>query len=494
MNHRIPQKVKKLIQEKEWYHQRFDGSPLYLYFIAEAELAKEPRKPVGTEANVRVSFFKDGKADWYLDLADVRRGSKVMIELAKKDPQIGAKLLKKWKKDELLAQKFFDNFNKINLKKINNKELLRLFYEYYRLFCNRFTSSAIIDHFALGTDKYIAELLHNEMGSTDKRSDFMTAFSIATAPVHQSFINRAEMDLLEITIKYPYNQKRLQAYQQKYFWINNNYITSKVLSVGHFRKEIRRWLKAGNIKSKYVQLKNASKNNAVKKIALFKKYKFSPLLKNLLKISEDFTWWQDERKKASYLNIYLGTNIVGEMARRIGYDKESTKFLLPREVATMFKLRKPTNQELKNRMMGSAFVVWRGSEFIATGQAVSELNKIMFEGKKRDVVKDIRGLTASVGRVVGPVKIVGSVKEVGKVQKGDILVAVMTRPDYIAGIRKAAAIVTNEGGITCHAAIVARELNIPCIIATKIATEVLKDGDVVEVNANHGVVTVLKKQ
>ncbi len=67
--------------------------------------------------------------------------------------------------------------------------------------------------------------------------------------------------------------------------------------------------------------------------------------------------------------------------------------------------------------------------------------------------------------------------------------------DFIAEaeIKKAAAIVTNEGGITCHAAIVSRELGIPCIIGTKIATEVLKDGDMVEVNANHGVVTVIKR-
>jgi pyruvate,water dikinase len=62
----------------------------------------------------------------------------------------------------------------------------------------------------------------------------------------------------------------------------------------------------------------------------------------------------------------------------------------------------------------------------------------------------------------------------------------MTRPDYVPAMKKAAAIVTNEGGITCHAAIVSRELGIPCIIGTKIATEVFKDGDVVEVNANHG--------
>jgi pyruvate,water dikinase len=68
----------------------------------------------------------------------------------------------------------------------------------------------------------------------------------------------------------------------------------------------------------------------------------------------------------------------------------------------------------------------------------------------------------------------------------------MTSPDYMLAARKAAAIITDEGGITCHAAIIARELGIPCIIGTKIGTKVLHDGDLVEVNANHGWVKKIK--
>ena len=67
----------------------------------------------------------------------------------------------------------------------------------------------------------------------------------------------------------------------------------------------------------------------------------------------------------------------------------------------------------------------------------------------------------------------------------------MTRPEYLPAMKKSLAIVTDEGGITSHAAIVSRELKIPCIIGTKTATQVLKDGDLVQVNANHGQVTVL---
>ena len=64
----------------------------------------------------------------------------------------------------------------------------------------------------------------------------------------------------------------------------------------------------------------------------------------------------------------------------------------------------------------------------------------------------------------------------------------MTFPSFIAAMEKAAAFVTDEGGILCHAAIVSREMNKPCVIATKIATKIFKDGDLVEVDADKGVV------
>jgi len=137
-------------------------------------------------------------------------------------------------------------------------------------------------------------------------------------------------------------------------------------------------------------------------------------------------------------------------------------------------------------------LVSRSGFKIITGKQVDLVKKIVVGKNGQDTVQDIRGLSASTGRAIGKVKVVGSAKEIDKVKSGDILVAVMTRPDYIAGMKKAAAIVTNEGGITCHAAIVSRELGIPCIIGTKIATHVFKDGDMVEVNANHGWVRKIK--
>ena len=93
----------------------------------------------------------------------------------------------------------------------------------------------------------------------------------------------------------------------------------------------------------------------------------------------------------------------------------------------------------------------------------------------------------------GKVKIISSDKNLGKIKDGDILVASMTMPKYLPAMKKASAFVTDEGGITCHAAIIAREMRKPCIIGTKIATQVLKDGDLVEVDAERGIVTIVEK-
>ena len=100
----------------------------------------------------------------------------------------------------------------------------------------------------------------------------------------------------------------------------------------------------------------------------------------------------------------------------------------------------------------------------------------------------LRGQGASPGVAVGKVKMIPTAKDIGRMEKGDVLVTEMTSPDYVPAMKKAAAIDTNSGGATCHAAIVSRELGVPCIVGTKNATEVLHEGDVITVDAKMGVV------
>ncbi|MCX8175181.1 MAG: phosphoenolpyruvate synthase [Candidatus Micrarchaeota archaeon] len=100
----------------------------------------------------------------------------------------------------------------------------------------------------------------------------------------------------------------------------------------------------------------------------------------------------------------------------------------------------------------------------------------------------VEGFGASPGIGKGKVVILAGPKEIGKVQKGDVLVTEMTTPDFVPAMKKASAIVTNSGGMTCHAAIVSREMGIPCIVGTKNATQVLREGQFVTVDAIRGFV------
>lgn len=100
----------------------------------------------------------------------------------------------------------------------------------------------------------------------------------------------------------------------------------------------------------------------------------------------------------------------------------------------------------------------------------------------------VRGLGASPGIGIGRVKIVLSPDEIDKVEEGDVLVTTMTTPDMVPAMRRASAIVTDEGGLTCHAAIVSRELGVPAVVGTGNATKVLKDGMIVTVDGDKGVV------
>ncbi|MFA4982734.1 MAG: phosphoenolpyruvate synthase, partial [Candidatus Micrarchaeia archaeon] len=100
----------------------------------------------------------------------------------------------------------------------------------------------------------------------------------------------------------------------------------------------------------------------------------------------------------------------------------------------------------------------------------------------------LKGLGAAPGVGKGKVKILAGPKEIGKVEKGDVLVTDMTTPDFVPAMKKACAIVTNSGGMTCHAAIVSREMGIPCVVGTKNCTSVLHDGQFITVDASRGVV------
>ncbi len=147
-------------------------------------------------------------------------------------------------------------------------------------------------------------------------------------------------------------------------------------------------------------------------------------------------------------------------------------------------------EEHYGKPMDVEWCVEKESLYIVQARPVTTIKPVKLAERKEEKKGEVllKGLAASPGVVCGKVVMIKDSSEISRVKEGDILVTQMTSPDMVPAMRKAKAIVTNEGGLTCHAAIVSRELGIPCVVGTGKATEVLKEGMEITVDASTGVV------
>jgi len=183
--------------------------------------------------------------------------------------------------------------------------------------------------------------------------------------------------------------------------------------------------------------------------------------------------------------------LANAISKRENSSSELLTCLTSKELEKYFKTNKLPEQEiLKERFESSALLFEKGKVLILTGKDVSEIELALF---KTPESKELKGVSAFPGIAKGVARVVLDPLTPGEFNQGDILVTGMTRPEYISLLKKSSAIVTDVGGILCHAAISARELKIPCVVGTVNSTKTIKSGEIIEVDANKGIVKSLTK-
>lgn len=192
------------------------------------------------------------------------------------------------------------------------------------------------------------------------------------------------------------------------------------------------------------------------------------------------------------LNVQLRI-LYSEIAKRLQLSVEQVAILTNDEIVDYLRGHDVFSKEEIEKREQAYLLVQKGEEVeIFSGSEAHLRAKQELESDIIDRVDEIRGVVGSKGIARGKVSVVFTNRDLSKVSQGDIMVATMTRQDFVPAMRKAAALVTDEGSVTAHAAIISRELGIPCIVASKIATRALQDGDLVEVDAEQGIVTIEK--
>ncbi|MBI5036769.1 hypothetical protein HZC09_05495 [Candidatus Micrarchaeota archaeon] len=190
----------------------------------------------------------------------------------------------------------------------------------------------------------------------------------------------------------------------------------------------------------------------------------------------------------------LYDELVGKAAEKLEektkISKELLHYALPDELIAALEGKQPNLEELAKRKKCWIILKKHGELFVYSGEEAERFyGKEIGETKNKKQLTEVRGTTVSgKGKLKGIARIVMKRSQLGKVEKGDVVITPMTSPEFVPSLENASCIVTDEGGMTCHAAIIARELKKPCIIGTHCATDVFEDGQLVEVDLDKGIV------
>ncbi|MBU0597984.1 hypothetical protein KKF61_03220 [Patescibacteria group bacterium] len=283
--------------------------------------------------------------------------------------------------------------------------------------------------------------------------------------------------------------KKIHEHYRKYYYIQFMWIGKEgVHSFDHYLKELVKLIGRGvNPGQELMRVQQEFKTQISKRSKLMLRLKIRGAWRQVFDAWGDFMITKIYRRYAQIYAIYRMQPVLREITKRLKITLKEARLMLKGEIKDGLLKNKVNHQALRQRTKQAVYYYEKGAEVIFTGTKAKTLIK-KAEKQIHHEVHELHGQVGSIGKAIGYVKLIFRPKDMVKMNKGDILVSIATDPDIVPAMKKAAAIVTEQGGVTSHAAIVSREMNIPCVIGTKIATRVLKDGDKVEVDANKGIV------
>jgi phosphohistidine swiveling domain-containing protein len=457
--------------------------------------------------------FTDGEQHyWYFDVKDAEKVRKWVLKKCQTSTQDIFKIYNAWQKDWINFEKFNRRLLKTDISKLNDLKLVELLEKYHTAYilagstgymCDSFMTTGSVDWLEALLEKEIKKLNPNYVITKQE-------IAILTNPSELSYSGKSELDILKIALRTLQTFNKLPTFTslqnhsalrrtmgrhvKKYYWIENNYFNAKFLYEKDIYQKIYRIILEFKtdraIIQKITRIKKHQKDIAKRKVTLLRTLKISHFTKNVLKTCWLFGLWKDTRKSGVCMGMEFFDRFLHEISKRTPYTKSDLTFTVLPEIRQILLEHKNLRLEIKGRKKQAFFSVTKNDYFIVGGRNAEPYYS--FYRKVTALKKqDLKGVVANPGMARGKVRIVLKTSEIKNFKAGEILVTNQTTPDFVPAMKKAAAIITEQGGITSHAAIISRELHKPCIIGTKIATRILKNGDLIEVNANIGIIKKL---
>lgn len=430
--------------------------------------------------------------DIFLDFNEIANERKILIARYKKDKNYFLRLAKKCERDGKKLFNFSLSVKKKDVSKMSNDELVELFSTTY----GRVIDFDIYLMAPIAAQQFFEETIDAELQKRKfpphKRKFYR---NLLCAPLKHNTGYYEQKNIILLSLEYRdtgltrFLEKKIMTHALRYGHIGCKNGIGSAWTRGDVLKRIQ-FLSQKDPKRKWDDLRRHDRSVASDVHTLLNAFHASPAFRKITTIARTYVYLRTFRTdviSGSFANMMP---LVAEIGKRFRFTPAEILLMLPTEIASTHF---PTRAELQNRK----FIVLKGDNGILyfddgkAGKKFIHAISAHFAIKKGSRAKKITGSIANPGIVSGRVKILHDNTELNKVREGDILVASMTTPDFVPAMERAAAFVTDEGGILCHAAILSREMDKPCIIGTKNATRILKDNERIEVNANTGVVRLL---
>ncbi len=419
--------------------------------------------------------------------------------------------LDKFYKDALEEIK---KFGGTDISKSTNEELIEFFNKYYYLYLATIHPMVWAIYISDLQDLFEKELLKILNDGEKTQGKIIEFTALLLTPTRLTTVQKEEQLLFEIQNGFEniVSEKKLEVFNE---FCEKEDIKEKLNQLvklyGSFHQEYIRtawetedykkhlWKRIKEFKEGDVDWKDLKSPN--ERLELIKKFQAeffathpcSDFFKNLVFAMQEFLIILDYTKADLVEGIYISRPLLTEIGKRTDSgDWIDVRYNTPDEIRKMLGDGTKANQhDIAERKAHRTILLENMEITIYQGDmAVEMANKLMWK-ESVDNYQEVKGTVAYPGKVKGMVKVITSVNEAKKIEQGNIMVTRDTTTELTSVIKKSAAIVADQGSLLSHTAIVAREFKIPCLILTQVGTKVFKDGDLVEVDADKGIVRKL---
>lgn len=446
-------------------------------------------KILGVATNNYLFNLEKGNGSAYFDLSQMKKLGEVVATKVQGDPSFLQKHIDHLysASENLLSvskKVTTDNLSSLRLEEIKNR--FNLFIEAHLKFSPYMTIPVAIEKVMTNIVK--KQLLESKIISGNEgKLEFYLSKLLTSSKLNQMVLEiRDFAEIVKFVRANPNGNYKdlLKEHQQKYGWLAVYSPNDEPYSLEYYEDKL---------KSELANLdKKSGTDNDIKEDTddIVKKLELGSNTVSLINFLREY--------------IYLRTFRVEQLCRAYSYVQPLFKEIAKRANVSLYELclcsleeiRKfldggylPNSKEIESRKSKYLYIVKNGNFKLFSGKNAEKVFLKEIGAENIDLeVKEIKGNSASKGIGKGKAHIILRKNEIPDFKNGEVLVTIMTNPDFVVIMKKAVAIVTDEGGVLCHAAIVSRELDIPCVVGTRVATKVLKNGDIVEVDAFKGVV------